>query len=187
MKLFKIIKTYLGWIKHLILTEQPLCRIEKIDTIKKIFYIHCRGIDTPVKLKFQQLAADETILFNLPPQQASWVGYYCGEFYKQMTDIEHFIHPTLNLEDPQKKYQMIAQDRLGNISFLDKSTHTLYTKAPLNILTKQNIISQFTQIDAYHIGFLYRMAIDKNTRRKKLKTSAHSSVHLQLIKNECQN
>lgn len=142
-----------------------LCRIEKIDLQKGTIYIHCRGIDAPLKFKFHQIAADEAILSNLSSQHASWVGYYCGKFY--LSSKNKFLNPQSNFTNTNKRYQVIAHNRNGDIDFLDKETNTLYNKNPREILTQKTLIAQFSGINAYYIGFLYGIKISKNQNNKK--------------------
>jgi len=144
-----------------------LCRIEEIDFAKKTVLVHCSGIKTPVKLKFNEIMSDFAILSRLSPQHASWVGYYYGHYYTELLQQEITLpNFAFELGESKKRYTILLQNRQGSISYLDNLTNTLCTKRVTDILTTKELIMDFGSLEACYLGFLAGIAASKNKHRR---------------------
>src|SRR5579872_3879053 len=56
-------------------------KLEEIDIIKKIVVVRSRGARAILKLSIAEAIVDPSIVANLLPVQACWLGYYAGLTY----------------------------------------------------------------------------------------------------------
>lgn len=138
-----------------IFRDHYLCRIEKIDLEKSLFIIYCRGINTPIKLKFNEMINDVVVLSNFSPRQASWIGYYYGKYYKGLTKKNYSCSVPFDFssKDSQKKYCITMVTRNGNLVYTDNVRNTSYTMCPIRIMSRDDLIMKFNSLQACYIGF----------------------------------
>lgn len=142
-------------IRNKFLTKaNPVCRIEEINLERKNIVIHCRGINSPIKLSLDEIIHDSMILSNLSPKQASWIGYYYGKYYKNSINnkknYNNFIDFSIDEESDKFKIKML--DRQGNVIY--SHDDKFYTIQPIKALNNESIINNFTPIQACYIGIL---------------------------------
>ena len=174
---YKFIKS----IKSKIISEVTLCRIEEINLTEQTIVIHCRGIGAPIKLTLDEIINDSIILANLSSKQASWIGYYYGKHYSESINKENGYPNILNftIDEEPGKNNIIMLNRHGHLiySSQDKNTHTI---SPINAMRSENIIRQFTSIQACYIGILAGIS---NKNKINHKSSAHlTNTQLKIIK-----
>lgn len=163
-------------IKKITREKKHLCRIEEIDIFKKIVIIHCRGINAPIKLAFDEIITDFLILSNLSSKHAAWIGYYYGKHYsdliskniRQLPDIPEFYLPN----NSTAALHICAINRKGEIIYIDKNNQDKII-SPINALTNENIIRQFDPIQACYIGILCGTSILKNSNHPQKKNAPH--------------
>jgi hypothetical protein len=147
--------------------ENPLCRIEEIDTFKKTVLIHCQGIEAPIKFRFREIIFDIAILDNLSSLQASWIGYYYGkEYFHELHEDRRSQNFEFLQKQTGKRFEIILQDRKGNIVYQDKQNKTTFALTPLKIITHKNLISGFDALQACYIGLLVGIAASKPNLKK---------------------
>jgi hypothetical protein len=147
-----------------------------------VIILHCRGVKSPIKLKFNEIVHDVTILANLSPQHASWIGFYYGKDYHALLRANNSDHNTSHnfnfvFRESDKRYRIVFQDRQGNIVFLDVMTNEMITKSPIAILSIESLISKFDSIEACYIGILWGMSHSKRLT-KRVSNSLTSTKNL---------
>lgn len=157
----------LSWLKKLWEKNGPVCRIEEIDVIKHSVVIHCRGIEAPIILQFDEIIQDIVILSNLSPQHASWIGYCYGKNYSALRNHQNPNSFDFSFTDSNKRYKIILQDRQGRLVYSDHLTQITHTASAEAILTNSSLISQFDSVQACYIGIIAGM----NTQKKAEKTA----------------
>ena len=170
------------FIKHKIIREKPLCSIEEINLTKKTIIIHCRSIDAPIKLMLDEVINDPAILANLSSKQASWIGYYYGKYYRELLREENNCSNIFNftIDESLEKCNIVMLNRHGNLIYSSRVDNITHTISPINALRSENIIMQFTPIQACYIGIL---AGTYNLKKCNQKTfSPLSKAQLKVIK-----
>ncbi len=163
--------------------DQPVCRIEEIDTEKRIIIVHSRGVSAPIKFRFDEIINDTVMLSCLSPEQASWVGYYFGMYYENLLkDKKDFhFHPN-NFDFASSNYdarcKLMLQDRLGNIFYLDRLTNLTHKRSVISIITTSGVINNFDSIEACYLGILAGIFISKNDGQKKIKIQEKNYLKL---------
>jgi hypothetical protein len=144
-------------------SNTPVCRIEEIDTIRQTVIIHCRGIDAPIKLKLSEAISDLVILANLSPLHASWIGYYYGKSYINTAVSPAGCMNTHDLlqHDSESEYEVIYQDRRGNIGFQKRSDRQLQVCSPHKLISDSTLINKFSTQQACFLGILAGIAASK--------------------------
>lgn len=130
-KIFKFIKS----IKYKRINKLPLCRIEQINLIKKIITIHCKGIDSPIKLTFNEIINDSIMLSNLSPKQASLIGYYYGKHYKELISEKGNRRDIFNFDINESlgKYHILMLNRDGNLIYGNHDGNATHIISPMNL------------------------------------------------------
>jgi len=186
---FNIFLEYFGLIKfkflRLVGKDQPMCRIEEIDTEKKRIIIQSRGMSAPIKFSFDEIITDVIIISNLSPEQASWVGYYFGMYYENTLKTKQDFHFDVTkfdfeAEDSNARYKLMLQDRLGRIIYLDRLTNLTSTRSLIGIITNSNIIRNFSSLEACYLGVLTGINLAKKDARNN--TNLKSNIHLKLVR-----
>ena len=157
----------------------PVCRIEEINLEKKMIIIHCRGINSPIKLHLAEAIHDSMILSNLSPKQASWIGYYYGKYHKNLTNNKknHGTFIDLTMDEKPSKFKIQMLDRQSNIIYSCDKSH--YTIQPIKALNNESIINNFTPIHACYIGILAGTSPKKTIDNRP---NHVSKINLKIIK-----
>lgn len=168
ISLFNTLKNFFSFIKSIEyspISKPPLCRIEEIDLIKKIIVIHCKGIDAPIRLTLEEMINDSAMLSNLSPIQASWIGYYYGKHYKGLISEKNSRNNTFNFDinNSLGKINILMLSRDGNLIYNNHENNITHTISPKNAMMNENIITQFTPMQACYIGILTGTATQKKT------------------------
>lgn len=175
-----ITNVFKGWknaIKKLMQHEQPLCRLEAIDLVKKIAIINCRYISTSIKISLAEIIYDQILISNLLSKQAAWIGYYCGINYRQSINNDRKKHNVIiPLMDENYEYMIVAIDRKGNLTYFDKTNNLNCVTTPLLILKTKDLLNKFSPIQAYYIGMLSGLSMDKNTIINKKTNKPNLSI-----------
>lgn len=159
------------------LKKSPLCRIEEIDLIKNIIVIHCRGVEAPIKLSFDEIINDTEMLSNFSSKHASWIGYYYGRYYHELLSKKcNYSIPFGLSGNHQAKCNITMVNRQGYIIYIDKKENTIQTMLPINILANESLILRFDPIQACYIGILSGIS------KAKMKIHKPSSRQLRLVK-----
>lgn len=176
-------KSLLNCFKHFrnkyLYKSNPLCRIEEINLEKKVIIIHCRGINSPIKLSLDEAIYDTMILSNLTPKQASWIGYYYGKYYRGSINSKKnqnsFVDFAIDEESARFKIKML--DRQGNIiySYDDR----LCAIQPIKALNDESIINNFAPMQACYIGILAGTSTKKAIETQ---TNFASKANLKIVK-----
>lgn len=161
--------------------KNAACRIEEIDLIKNRIIIHCRGVNAPVKLTFDEIINDFVLLSNLTSKYASWIGYYYGKYYYNLTEKHHNILSNLefSIEDTPGKLSITMLNRKGDLICHDRDHNTSRTISPVNAMIQEKIIMSFNSIEACYIGILASTS-KKNIISKR--TISSKNGHLKVIK-----
>lgn len=133
-----------------------LCRIEEINLVKNLIIIHCRGIEAPIKLKFEEVINDAALLSNFSSKHASWIGYYYGKYYNTLIDKKSCSNIPFSFSPatPHKTHRITMVTRHGDLVYSDNTTGTVYTMHPIRIMTHKDLIMSFDSTQACYIGFL---------------------------------
>ncbi len=139
----------------------PVCRIEKIDRLRKSAVIHFAGICSPVTLRFDEIVRDVVLIANLSPQHAAWIGYYYGLYHPLF--ITNSRVSSRYLDFPQTvRYKIISLDRKGNVALLDTQTQLISSMPPKMILNNRDLMMHLHSEQTCYIGILAGIAAYKN-------------------------
>jgi hypothetical protein len=121
-KIYAIYKFVKMGIHGAINKKTHICRIEEINISKKIIVIHCRGIDAPIKMRFDELVNDSIMLSALSPKHAAWIGYYYGIYYCDLLVGNKFCDAKFDfsLDDSQECFRIVMLNRRGDIIYTDE-------------------------------------------------------------------
>lgn len=156
-------KNFKNYIKKLAQYDKPLCRLEEIDIIKRRVIIHCRGSSSVIKINLEEMIYDEILISNLPSVQAAWIGYYYGMYYNDFKSFQtEKICMYESFSDANCECSIIMLDRKGNIIYFDKTQNINYVSTPLMILKSRDLINKFKPMQAFYIGILSGVSINKN-------------------------
>lgn len=146
--------------------EYP-CRVEEIDIVRKQVVIYCHGSRPTVYLPISDTVSDMSIISNLPPIQASWVGYFYGKLYwetlvKGGNHIKMSKTFTLGLSHSKGRYKLIGSERNGDLSYVDTIDKKLLTENPAKMLMNKHLIQRFDSSQACYIGILAGINISQH-------------------------
>ena len=143
------------------------CSIEEIDTAKETVTINAKGTCSPIKLKFDEVIHDILVLSNLPPLQASWIGYYYGIKYgsSAMHSPSNLTNYKFCFDEFQSKFKLLFVDRFNNITYLNRKNGNNVTTSPIIILKDTSLIRNFSSLEACYIGILWGIYIHKKNHR----------------------
>ncbi len=134
-------------------------RLEEIDISKKIVIVRSRGARAVLKISIAEAIADPSIVANLLPAQACWLGYYAGLIYDQ-SEIQRQKQLLKNadsgfsLKCSKGQFKIISQDRKGEITYIQPKTQAVTTCFPIDIVQNDSVISNFDTSQACYIGIL---------------------------------
>jgi len=167
-------------INKVIHNRDNTCRIEKIDISKRIIVIHCRGVNAPIRLSFDELINDNILLSNLSPKHASWVGYYYGKYYIDLIRSKHnrTTEFDYSIENSTGKFKVIMLNRKGDLIYTDNHYDKNHVISPINAMANDIIIANFDPIQACYIGIL---AGTKQKNNHKIIINS-KNTYLRLIK-----
>lgn len=179
-KIFNMLTIVINkWIKLLNIKFKsivPLCRIEEIDLQRKVVVIHCKNINAPIKLTLNEIIKDEAVLTNLSAKQASWIGYYYGKYYKTLVDQKNYWENfNFSIDDFSGNCMLTMLDRRNNLIYTEKNQTKIIS--PINAIINENIITQFSPMQACYIGILAGIY-----NRKNFEVEAKDKVPLKIIK-----
>src|SRR3990167_5785132 len=91
-------------------------RLEEIDISKKIVVVRGRGARAVLKLSIAEAIADPSIVANLLPSQACWLGYYAGLVYdpseiQRQKQLLKNADSGFSLKCNKGQYRIVSQDR----------------------------------------------------------------------------
>lgn len=160
--------------------KRTLCRIEEINILKKFIIVHCLGVNAPIKLSFDDLISDYVLLSNLPPKQASWIGYYYGKYYNDLINNKHKCITKFDFteESSTGKFKILMLNRKGDLIYTDKEGIKSHIISPINAMNNEAIIANFDPIQACYIGVL--VGIKYKKAGSKLFVNL-KNTHLRLI------
>lgn len=148
------------------------CRLEEVNLETEEIIIYCRGTRTIVKSKISDVVMDIAIIQNLTAVQASWLGYYYGS-------KSHFVNQKrkgLSLNCFKGKYQIISQDRKGEVTYQEINSKKIYKANPIDILSDESLIGDFDPTQACYIGILSGIMRVKSNKKKDIKPRPRLSI-----------
>lgn len=154
---FQAIKNAYNEIKAL---DISAIRLEEIDISKKIVVVRSRGARAVLKLSIAEAIADPSIIANLLPSQACWLGYYAGlvydpsEIQRQKQLLKKNADSGFALKCNKGCYRIVSQDRKGEITFVETTTQVVKTSFPIDIAQDDMVISSFDTSQACYVGIL---------------------------------
>lgn len=133
--------------------------LEEIDLKNQLVTVRSKRVRAILKLSLMEAVADSSIIANLHPVQACWLGYYAGLIYQQ--DDLHFQNQNLQsssngfgLKFKSGQYRIVSKGRKGEISYSTNIKSVLITDHPINIAQDRSTISSFDASQACYIGIL---------------------------------
>jgi hypothetical protein len=153
-----------------IIKKYQICRVEAIDIENYTVELCCRGMETNIKLKLQDIACDKAILSNLIPMQAATLGYYYGNMYLKKKQLKQAIQTNKEpnpygfvMEDCiANRYNIICFTRDGSLVFVDKKTGKEFASPPRQVLAQKEIVKELHSSQAFYIGFIATAGIMRN-------------------------
>ncbi|OGT41295.1 MAG: hypothetical protein A3F13_09865 [Gammaproteobacteria bacterium RIFCSPHIGHO2_12_FULL_40_19] len=140
--------------------------LEEIDISKKVVVVRSRGARAVLKLSIAEAIADPSIIANLLPVQACWLGYYAGLLYdpaeiqKQKQYLKN-AEGVFSLKCAAGQYRVVSQDRKGEITYMKSNDTDVITEYPINIVQDEVTISKFDASQACYIGILAGIYVTK--------------------------
>jgi len=141
-------------------------RLEEIDISKKIVVVRSRGARAVLKLSIAEAIADPSIVANLLSAQACWLGYYAGLIYDpseihRQKQLLKSADSAFSLKCNKGQYKIVSQDRKGEITYINITTHVVKSNHPIDIAQDNAIISNFDTSQACYIGILAGIYAEK--------------------------
>ncbi len=176
---------YYRWIKskvsHVLSSKNYLCRIEEIDLTKNIIIIHCKWIESPIKLTLDEVINDTDLLSNFSPKHASWIGFYYGKYYNKLISQNRYSTASLqfNHDESINKFNIQSVTRHGYLIYIDNETNTHHSMHPVTIMATNHLINKFNPLQACYIGILSGISKAKLSARA---ISNPSNANLKLVK-----
>lgn len=164
-----IMRKIMQYLKEFFLPRQHLCTIEEINTTKKYVVIYSKWISALIKLGFDEIIHEYSVICNLSPAHASWLGYYYGV-------NKHLYHDNGQENDSginfrfikgDARYQLVSQNRHGNITFLDKTVGRAKTMPIVDIISASNWIDNFTSVEACYLGVLFGIQVSEGHLKRE--------------------
>lgn len=163
-------------------SNSSLCHIEEIDLVRNVIVIHCRGVDAPIKLSFDEIINDSVMLSNFSSKHASWIGYYYGKYYKGLVNQKRHCNIPFSFSQttPHEKCSVTMVTRHGNLVYVNHATNTTHTMHPIRIMANKDLIMRFEPMQACYIGILSGISEEKISNPKS--SSLPRAMQLKLVK-----
>jgi hypothetical protein len=152
-KKFRLIRPYIhSFKKH---TSRTILHHINLDNFK--VFLYTRGCSFNNTFYLHDIIFDSSLLSNLSPESAAFIGYWYGKNYNEMikkSDGRIFNYMIRN--NSIFNNQLISLGRNNYISFLSKSItgNKQYSMLPFEIINRKHIINGFHPIHACYIGIL---------------------------------
>ncbi len=143
--------------------KKKVCRIEEvnINTGRVILY-YKGGLSTIVHSDLKNVTQDPDIISSINSVHASWLGYYYGKFRTTSeTSWSPNKSPGLFLKSNKGIFNILSQDRAGNILYVNKLNNERYLCDPISLLQNEYEIDNFDPSQACYIGILAWYGLSK--------------------------
>lgn len=152
-----------------------------VDTCdeKDYFTLQCINTSALFYLTLEEMIADVDIIYSLHPVQACFVGIEYTKLMQQRANQTRCRDNALVRYQQHRygRYQIVAQDRARNITFIDSQSQVGYTMDPRDIALTEALISEFDAVQAFYIGQLAGVQIHNPVPAKP-----SQQRHLRLVK-----
>ncbi|MFN7096936.1 MAG: queuosine precursor transporter [Gammaproteobacteria bacterium] len=134
-------------------------RLDKINVDNNTINIYCRGTRVTITQKISEIIFNLNIIYNMPSQQTSYIGYYYGYLgYTSNVAHELLLAPkkkkSFILRFNKAKYMILSTFRNGNIEYKNIYTDEIHIKHPSEIYRNESVIANFESSQACYIGIL---------------------------------
>ncbi|TLY46797.1 MAG: hypothetical protein E6K54_08060 [Gammaproteobacteria bacterium] len=153
---------------------------------KNIFILQCINTKAIFHLPLSNIVSDGDILYSLHPIQACYVGIEYAKSIKTASFISNKVaKKKINNQSVCRygKYTLLFQNREKQICFLDKLTDKEFLMDPADIAISQELIQEFDASQAFYIGFLAGVKINRTNRKIKSFEKVYMPPKLKLIMN----
>jgi hypothetical protein len=187
-KLNKILNKFKG----LFSSDQASCRIVEINTSSQEVVFHFKYKAVFLRCKLTEAIADLSVIDNLIPWEACWLGGYYGRALRASIEgreaLKKAKRMSFLLKNNRGRYRIVFQNRTGEIGYFDQKTKQEFIEHPLTVANNEHIISEFDPSQACYIGILAGISMektlssDKKTGEKQLETLINKPPKLRIVK-----
>ena len=120
------------------------------------YQLHCINTKAVFDVSIKDMIFDSSILCGLHPIQACYIGIeYAKELKKNIhTETPDDRKPSLKQTATCRygKYNLLFQDRKGNLGFIERNTSKAYVMDPRDVALSKELIEEFDSAQAFYIG-----------------------------------
>lgn len=165
------IREILQHIKALLPFNQYSYRLAEINHQSQEVILHMKNKGLFFKCSLSDAITNLTILNELSPLEASWLGGYYGRALRASmehgTALKKAKNMTVLLKSPRGLYRIAFQERSGEIGYCNQKTKEILIEHPITIATNEHIITRFDSSQACYIGILAGIILEKITNKDK--------------------
>jgi len=180
----KVLKQFFFFI--VIQRNEANCRIESISLKKQEVVFHIKNKSTFLKCTLADAIGDLSIIENLSPREACWLGGYFGRAIKKKTGksdaIKKMKAQGFLLKGDKGAYQIAFQNRTGEIGYFDKASKEQFVDSPVALASHDYIVSKFSPSQACYIGILAGIFMEKKLLTKENKVIPFQQPLLRVVK-----
>lgn len=170
----------------------PGCRLVEVNTSLQEVVVHVRNRSVFLKCKLGEAVSDLSIIDQLDPAEACWLGGYFGRALRSSLEGRDAIKKAKSmsflLSNKRGRYMIIFQNRNDEIGYIDKKTQREFVEHPLTVANNEHIISGFDPSQACYIGILAgismekAISMDKKTGQSQLELLLNKPPRLRIVK-----
>ncbi|OGO96409.1 MAG: hypothetical protein A3F41_03125 [Coxiella sp. RIFCSPHIGHO2_12_FULL_44_14] len=154
----------------------------------ELYTIQCIRKNTIIRATIAEIVFDIDILYGLHPVQACYAGIEYAKHLKKSNVLP------LAIQQKQKKklskysarrygnYNICYQDRKGRIFFINEESREKFLMDPRDIAFSEEFIKEFDSVQAFHIGLLVGLRLNKESTSSGLVLSTRQKPYLKLVK-----
>jgi len=162
MNIMLVIKALFQKIYRTFLRRYPIYHLAEVNlaTQEVVFRVKNRAIY--VRCSFFEAVSNLSIIENLPPVEASWLGGYVGRALRTSEKKNKALKKmSFLLKNEQGQYRIVFQNRAGEVGYYDKKTKKEFIEDPMSIVNNKYVISRFDPSQACYIGILAGLKMGK--------------------------
>lgn len=156
--------------------------LEEVNMARQEAVVRCSGTRTMMKFKLEILVGDMTIIQGLSSAHACLLGGCYGRILRAAMEGREVLKRVKKMDfllsNRKGRYQIIFQNRNGDIGYLDKKTRQEFVEHPITIVNNKHIISGFDPSEACYMGILAGSSLEKALASEKDINAAEKLIQI---------
>lgn len=151
-------------------------------SIKNKFLVQCINSRVTFQANIADIVSDADILHGFHPIQASYIGIEYSKYMKNNLLQNGVTRNFKYLDSRYGEYDILYQDRKGNICFSQRATNKEFLEDPRNIVLASDLIGEFDASQAFYIGLMAGFKLYNSIRSPRNKYCPVKHSYLKLVK-----